>query len=81
MSHNFTNNRFSQTKNAWMGFLYSPIYNDYHGAFIVQRDKPISIVFRKPDELSDHHTLGLYTVRLFQDTHVTQCIVPQYHLM
>ena len=50
-------------------------------AFIVQRDKPIPIVFCKPDELSDHHTLGLYTLRLFQDTHVTQYIVPQYHLM
>ena len=31
-------------------------------AFIVQRDKPIRIAFCKPDELSDHHTLGLYTL-------------------
>ena len=49
---------------------------EYLHAFIVQRDKPIPIVFCKPDELSDH-TLGLYTLQLFQDIHVTQYIVPQ----
>ena len=45
-------------------------------AFIVQRNKPIPIVFCKPDELPDYHTLGLYTLQLFQDSHVTQYIVP-----
>ena len=31
-------------------------------SFTYQRHKPI--VFCKPDELSDHHTLGLYTLWL-----------------
>lgn len=55
-------------------------YTHFH-SFIVQRDKPIPIVFCKPDRLSDHHTLGLYGLRLNQDTVPTHYIVPQYHLM
>ena len=56
-------------------------FSSHLHSFIIQRAKPIPIVFCKPDELSDHHTLGLYSLRLFQDTHLTQYIVPQYHLM
>ena len=38
-------------------------------------------VFCKPDKLSDHHTLGMYSLRLNQDTVPTHYIVPQYHLI
>jgi len=54
-------------------------FSSHLHSFILQRAKPIPIVFCKPDELSDHHTLGLYSLRFFQDTHITQYVVPQYH--
>ena len=56
-------------------------FSSHLHSFILQRAKLIPIVFCKPDELSDHHTLVLYSLRLFQDTHTTHYVVPQYHLM
>ena len=52
----------------------------FHG-FIMQRESPIPIVFCKPDQLSDYHTLGLYSFRYNQDIVRTNYIVPKYHLM
>ena len=50
-------------------------------SFVVQRPKLIPIAFCKPDELLDHHTLGVYSLRLFHDAHTTYYIVPQYNSM
>ena len=51
-------------------------------SFIMKRDKPIPLVFCKPDELSDYHTLGLYNLRFNHDNTILTCIiVPQYHSM
>ena len=33
------------------------------------------------NHMNDHHTLGLYSLRLNQNTIPTHFIVPQYHLM
>ena len=40
--------------------------------------KPVPIAFCQPHELSDYHTLGLYSLRLFHETTQTHYIVPQY---
>ena len=56
-------------------------FSSHFHSFVVQRPKPIPIAFCKPDELSDHHTLGLYILQLFHDTYTTYYIVPQYNLM
>ena len=61
--------------------LQTEKYSTHFHSFIIQRDKPIPIVFCKPDELCDHHTLGLYSLRFNHDTVPTYYIVPQYHLM
>ena len=61
--------------------LQTEEFSIHFHSFIVQRNKPIPIVFCKPDELSDHHTLGLYNLRLNHDTISTYYVVPQYHLM
>ena len=49
-----------------------------HSFIITREDKPVSIVFREPHELSDYHILGLYSLRLFQETFTTHYIVPHY---
>ena len=56
-------------------------FSTHFHSYVVQRDKPIPIVFCKPDELSDHHSLGLYSLRFNHDSVPTNYIVPQYHLM
>ena len=56
-------------------------FSSHFHSFVVQRTKPIPIVFCKPDDLSDYHTLGLYSLRLSHETVTTHYIVPQYHLM
>ena len=61
--------------------LHTEEFSAHFHCYIVKRDKPIPITFCMPNELSDYHTLGLYTLRLFQDTLPTHYIVPQYHLM
>ena len=61
--------------------LQTKEYSTHFHSFIMQRDKPIPIVFCKPDALSDHHTLGLYNLRFNHDTVQIYDIVPQYHLM
>ena len=56
-------------------------FSTHFHSYVVPRDKPIPIVFCKPDELSDHHSLGLYSLRFNHDSVPTNYIVPQYHLM
>ena len=56
-------------------------FSTHFHSYVVQRDKPIPIVFCKPDELSDHHSLGLNSLRFNHDSVPTNYIVPQYHLM
>ena len=48
--------------------LQTKEFSTHVHSFIVQRDNPIPIVFCKPDQLSDYHTLGLYSLRLNHDT-------------
>ena len=48
-------------------------------SFVVKKEaKPVPIVFCQPHELSDYHTLGLYSLRFFHETTLTHYIVPQY---
>ena len=54
--------------------LQTEEFSTHFHSFAVQRDKPIPVAFCKPDELSDHHTLGLYSLRLNQDTVPTHYI-------
>lgn len=56
-------------------------FSSHFHSFIVQRTKPIPIVFCKPGDLSDYHTIGMYSLRLSHETVTTHYIVPQYHLM
>lgn len=56
-------------------------FSSHFHSFIVKRTKLIPIVFCKPGDLSDHHTLGLYSLRLRHETVATHYIVPQYHLL
>lgn len=56
-------------------------FSSHFHSFVAKRTKPIPIVFCKPDDLSDYHTLGRYSLRLNHDTVITHYIVPQYHLM
>ena len=48
-------------------------FSTHFHSYVVQRDKPIPIVFCKPDELSDHHSLGLYSLRFNHDSIPTNC--------
>ena len=41
-------------------------FSSHLHSFMIKRAKPIPIVFCKPDELSDHHTLGLYSYDFFK---------------
>ena len=61
--------------------LQTEEFSTHFHSFVMKRDTPIPIVFCKPHKLSDHHTLGMYNLRLNQDTVPTHYIVPQYHLM
>ena len=57
--------------------LILPITTAYLHFFVVKREaKPFPIVFCQPYELSDYHTLGLYSLRLFHETTLTHYIVP-----
>ena len=48
-------------------------------SFVVKRvAKPVPIVFCQPNELSDYHTLGLYSLLLFHERTQSHYIVPQY---
>ena len=59
--------------------LHTEEFSAHLHSFIVTReDKPFPIVFHEPHKLSDHHTLGLYSLRLFQETFTTHYIVPHY---
>ena len=62
--------------------LHTEEFSAHFHSYIVKReDNPVPVVFCEPHELVDHHTLGLYSLRLFQETIPTHYIVPQYHLM
>lgn len=61
--------------------LYTEEFSVHLHSFVVTREKPIPISFCTPDELADHHTLGLYSLRLFQDSHLSLYIVPHYNLI
>ena len=59
--------------------LYTKEFSAHLHSFVVKREaKPVPIVVCQPHELSDHHTLGLYSLRLFQATTQTHYIVPHY---
>ena len=47
--------------------------------FYCAKDSPIPIVFCKPYQQSEYHTLGLYSLRLNQDIVRTNYIVSKYH--
>ena len=49
-------------------------------AFVVKTQTPIPITIIKQKELSDHHVLGLYKLRLFQDS-FSFYVVPKYHIL
>ena len=40
-------------------------FSSHFHSFIVQRNKPIPIAFCKPGDLSDNHTIGLYSFKAF----------------
>ena len=61
--------------------LHTEEFSGHFYCYIVKRDKPIPIAFCTPNELSDYHTLGLYTLRFYQDTLPSHYIVPHYHLL
>ena len=56
--------------------LYTEEFFAHLHSFVVTREKPIPISFCTPDELVDHHTLSLYSLRLFQDSLQS---LPHYH--
>lgn len=61
--------------------LHTEEFSVHFHSFVITREIPILISFCTPDELADHHTLGLYNLCLLQDTHPSLYIVPHYHLI
>jgi len=61
--------------------LYTEEFSVHFHSFVITRQTPIPISFCTPDEHADHHTLGLYSLRLVQDTHPSLFIVLHYNLI
>ena len=56
-------------------------YSDHLHSFVLKRVSPTPIIFCKHQELADYHALGLYKLRLFEDSLPSLFVVPKYHIM
>ena len=56
-------------------------YSDHLHSYVLKRVSPTPITFCKHQEMADHHTLGLYKLRLFGDSLPSLYVVPKYHIM